>query len=251
MDEKGQWRSVKTLDQFWEMMSYRQECSAGRLVGFLWMVFSPGKSSDETLNDLEQPSQQGAAMKTDLITPGNSQQVENDLIGARLLPLHDPSPSDGLYSPPASSPIHLPELRPGGWTSGNSSSMFSDAGPQQAPEMVNVTKGELVLDEGQYDTLMEFLLQTDFAGEALAEKSSRGWIDKACELSGVTSFGLHICGEHDLPQPGPDQPSTQTSPCVNVLTGIKKRKAEQSEPQPPSTAINVLSAGLVRKKAKS
>ncbi|KAK2733700.1 hypothetical protein FQN57_001980 [Myotisia sp. PD_48] len=37
----GTWRSVKTLEQFWEMMAYRQECSAGRLVGFLWMVVQP------------------------------------------------------------------------------------------------------------------------------------------------------------------------------------------------------------------
>src|SRR5208282_769802 len=35
----GEWRSVKTLDQFWEMMAFRQECSAGRLVGFIWIVF--------------------------------------------------------------------------------------------------------------------------------------------------------------------------------------------------------------------
>lgn len=37
----GQWRSVKSLDQFWEMMTFRQECSAGRLVGFLWLVVNP------------------------------------------------------------------------------------------------------------------------------------------------------------------------------------------------------------------
>ncbi|KAE8152504.1 histone acetylation protein-domain-containing protein [Aspergillus avenaceus] len=37
----GQWRSVKSLDQFWEMMSFRQECSAGRLVGFLWLIVNP------------------------------------------------------------------------------------------------------------------------------------------------------------------------------------------------------------------
>lgn len=40
-EESGQWRSVKSLDQFWEMMSFRQECSAGRLVGFLWVVVNP------------------------------------------------------------------------------------------------------------------------------------------------------------------------------------------------------------------
>ncbi|KAL4895988.1 histone acetylation protein-domain-containing protein [Aspergillus ambiguus] len=40
-ENAGQWRSVKSLEQFWEMMSFRQECSAGRLVGFLWLVINP------------------------------------------------------------------------------------------------------------------------------------------------------------------------------------------------------------------
>ncbi|EFR00902.1 hypothetical protein MGYG_03905 [Nannizzia gypsea CBS 118893] len=45
LKNSGRWHSVKTLDQFWEMMSYRQECSAGRLVGFLWMVVKPSPST--------------------------------------------------------------------------------------------------------------------------------------------------------------------------------------------------------------
>ena len=39
IDDRGQWRTVKSLPQFWEMMEYRQECAAGRLVGFMWVVF--------------------------------------------------------------------------------------------------------------------------------------------------------------------------------------------------------------------
>ncbi|KAL1981582.1 hypothetical protein VTN96DRAFT_2461 [Rasamsonia emersonii] len=51
----GQWRSVKTLDQFWEMMSFRQECSAGRLVGFLWLVINPPGllNSDDLSNQMQ------------------------------------------------------------------------------------------------------------------------------------------------------------------------------------------------------
>ncbi|KAL9001750.1 MAG: hypothetical protein Q9188_005289 [Gyalolechia gomerana] len=32
----GKWRSVGSLEEFWELMAFRQECSSGRLVGFLW-----------------------------------------------------------------------------------------------------------------------------------------------------------------------------------------------------------------------
>ncbi|KAF2455608.1 histone acetylation protein-domain-containing protein [Lineolata rhizophorae] len=38
---KGRWKSVTSLDGFWELMAFRQECSSGRLVGFVWVVFEP------------------------------------------------------------------------------------------------------------------------------------------------------------------------------------------------------------------
>lgn len=40
----GRWTSVKSLDHFWEAMAFRQECAAGRLVGFIWAVFQPKDS---------------------------------------------------------------------------------------------------------------------------------------------------------------------------------------------------------------
>lgn len=40
IDTHGRWKDIKTLEQFWETMEYRQECAAGRLVGFIWVVFS-------------------------------------------------------------------------------------------------------------------------------------------------------------------------------------------------------------------
>lgn len=35
----GAWKSVRNLDQFWDMMAFRQECSSGQLTGFIWVVF--------------------------------------------------------------------------------------------------------------------------------------------------------------------------------------------------------------------
>ena len=54
----GQWKSVKTLDQFWEFMAFRQECSSGRIVGFIWVVITPPKPSipEEDENTLSQQS---------------------------------------------------------------------------------------------------------------------------------------------------------------------------------------------------
>lgn len=40
---RGQgWRNCRTIEQFWELMSFRQECSLGRCVGFLWIVLEGG-----------------------------------------------------------------------------------------------------------------------------------------------------------------------------------------------------------------
>lgn len=50
----GQWRSVKSVDQFWEMMAFRQECSAGRVVGFLWVVIEP-PSNERSAQESEEP----------------------------------------------------------------------------------------------------------------------------------------------------------------------------------------------------
>src|SRR5690606_5881540 len=33
------WNSIHNLDQFWDLMSFRQECSLGHNVGFMWLVF--------------------------------------------------------------------------------------------------------------------------------------------------------------------------------------------------------------------
>ena len=41
VSDNGNWSSVPSLNAFWDLMQYRQECAAGRLVGFLWGVFTP------------------------------------------------------------------------------------------------------------------------------------------------------------------------------------------------------------------
>src|SRR5262249_43950856 len=51
----GHWRSVRSLEQFWELMAFRQECSSGRLVGFIWLVFTPARY-DESAKDIDSPA---------------------------------------------------------------------------------------------------------------------------------------------------------------------------------------------------
>lgn len=55
IDGNGQWRDIRSLQQFWETMEYRQECGAGRLVGFVWVVFDTGRGSADAPDAVPPP----------------------------------------------------------------------------------------------------------------------------------------------------------------------------------------------------
>ena len=117
---EGRWRSVKSLEQFWEMMSYRQECSAGRLVGFIWVVINPPKAdkgiTQSTIGaDDFNPSTGGNPDAPPLPTPAQSQQIQQPESTATttdnlfegnpssdLDPLPDQKPVSPAASPPTS-----------------------------------------------------------------------------------------------------------------------------------------------------
>ncbi len=276
----GHWRSVKNLDQFWEMMSYRQECSAGRLVGFLWMVFSPGQASHASLKELDEqldteyPVQESASLPSPgMLTPASSQQAQQvpSTAEERLRPGSGLTPD--LNSPPPSSPLEMIETGP---TEVVSQATTTDlpliitpaenggqediSSTQNAPPQLPQTQGELFLNADQYQTLMDFLLQqTDFAGDELAAQSTRGWVQKAMELAGASTFGRAVQGQHVVAAQTNGAESSVAAPQVNVLTGVrKKRKAEEtldgsssSSTATSTPTVNALSAGLIRKKPKS
>ena len=81
----GKWRSVQSMEQFWEMMAFRQECAAGRLVGFIWGVFTPSGL-------LEQPHVDGIKAFQSSIKNNNSSIT-------LPIPLHSQS-EETIYSPP-------------------------------------------------------------------------------------------------------------------------------------------------------
>ncbi|KAF2864592.1 hypothetical protein K470DRAFT_254224 [Piedraia hortae CBS 480.64] len=44
----GQWANIRSLDQFWTAMEFRQECSSGRMVGFIWVLYTPHLALEAT-----------------------------------------------------------------------------------------------------------------------------------------------------------------------------------------------------------
>ncbi len=266
VDENGNWRSVKNLDQFWEFLSHRQECSAGRLVGFLWLFLSQGQTKPTSprelqhTNDARTPPRPMARSR--LITPVNSQQLANGFTDQEA-----PAPAvlellPDLNSSPPSSPIQAPDQAPSPQPTHEAEAPAEPESPANMTfSVVRETQGEVVINTDLYQALMDYLLQTDFAGENRAIEATKSWIDRVFELSGATSFGRPVlgCATPILPQTTAAVDSSLSSH-INVLTGIrKKRKADvtedgtiQSDPQEFATApiVNIIASGLLRKKPK-
>ena len=118
----GKWRSVRSLAQFWELMAFRQECAAGRLVGFLWGVFEPrtlrGRPFEARAVDDGAKQSNGepdAQREPQLPTPAASQlpalELEQDS-RQPLQTLRSTPQADGLPSPLPSSQPRPPSPEP-------------------------------------------------------------------------------------------------------------------------------------------
>jgi regulator of Ty1 transposition protein 109 len=257
-DESGQWRSIKTIEQFWEMMSYRQECSAGRLVGFIWVVFGKQKTLEkqDEINDQTEAQEQRVDPTAAMIpTPGqlqfngNSTSVNPGITSAELEAITLPG------SPPPSSPIKplyehcTPEAAD---HDAEAAEQYYDEKKTLPISWPEETRGGLIVSLEQYDTLIDHLLQLDFSSREDAEEGTSSLIAKAVELAG--SFGgISITGRKaSLESTGSASMPQENG--VNILTGMrKKRKVDMAEEfssglQPK---VNTLSAGLIRKKAKT
>ena len=242
----GEWRSVKTMDQFWEMMSYRQECSAGRLVGFIWVVFSP-RSAEKGLGPPDQHTTgsflSDASDVGPLPTPANSQRLTSEqalpggLTNDNLLPI-----AHSTTSPP-SSPI--PELRE---ESVDNVCKESNGGPPAAEVSTGLTPGQASISAIDYEILIEDLLEMDFAGSEMGVQSTRKWLELVANKAGVPSFGVEVVGKRkqDVVCNGTPNNSSQ----VNMLTGVKKKRKVDQADGATTPSAQLLSTTLVRKKPK-
>lgn len=275
MQNLGTWKSVKTLDTFWEVMGFRQECSSGRMTGFIWVVFDdesgedtePRTPPDAALRPPETPSKrprvdvspnttprklfpsktEPAAVKVHGSSEENMRMRKRKKKKKRLrgivvprLPRIKTEQRNYLIDRPASSKYYS-------WT----------------PE----GRGVKIVDESGYKRTVELLLHLDFATLDKATGSSRRWIAEA----GMGSlWSVEVTGARELPSPSRKGQADQAPPHINNLSGLVKRKRSdttgsesqtgkdgQSEPQmlnpqgrEEHPVVNMLGSGLVRKKPK-
>ncbi|RKL07626.1 hypothetical protein BFJ71_g2226 [Fusarium oxysporum] len=240
MKTQGSWKSVKTLDMFWEMMAFRQECSSGRMTGFIWLVFDdkePEPAANESFPSTNPPSTPKAQRITQItptttprkLFPSKNQpetktkkkkkkKQKKKLTGPIIprKPQIKRAKHNYLLDRPAITAYYS-------WT----------------PE----GRGEKIVDEATYKRIVELLLHLDFATLNKAVGSTRRWLS---EGGGGGKWGVVVSGTRETPT----QTAHGRENGVNNLTGLVKRKRTDSTVDESQNKVNVLGAGLVKKKPK-
>ncbi|KAI5196807.1 hypothetical protein E4T39_07628 [Aureobasidium subglaciale] len=245
----GMWKSIRTLDQFWDTMAFRQECSSGRMVGFIWLVFTPTQPSIRSLEDT-----------VTHLTPATSFSAD-DLLGADLVfSSHESfgqaskvcrsSPRKTSRRKRLSGPIvpRQPKIK------SSSSNMSSRSDKTISKEWPEAARGQIVLEHTSYTRVHDLLLRLDFSSVEAATGSTRKWLAEVAAISNPTAdWGKEITGSHQLAHSEPVAKSGQVNDISSMLVR-KKRKNTDEQAQPlaavETPAVNILSASMIRKKPK-
>lgn len=262
----GQWRSVRSLDQFWEMMSFRQECSAGRLVGFLWLVVNP----PGLLNSITMASQTCSSVGADQVNSGATESKEtlnyDEQQGSSSLHAPIDAPVAFTATVSASEQQQQPNTTPlfdhhpiGSSAELRSKGQAADANPFYWPE---AGRGHVVLSDDDYKKMMNSFLDS-FYDEKEVVTSTKSYVDLVACLADQLLWGKRIVGNGT-----PESISTQSLQPSNILDLglVRKRKKPDAEAgktattgeeqtssrsQDTSQGVNMLKASLVRKKKKT
>ena len=275
----GRWRSVKSLKQFWEMMSFRQECSSGRLVGFIWVVFTPRDLLGDKfkIDTALASSPRHAAAETVLPTSAPSQAQPSTFVrpemvllsnSAHDIPITPPRFSQPRLEEPATDiPDASPKPEIDRKTNLRAEPLIMhpkdtiDPSAQQPDKALSSwpqsSRGEIVLLEKEYARTHKLLLQLDFCSEEATERSTKTWNDAIAAVAGAKNCGQPVVGKISVSEEM--QSSATTAPVLLTAGLLRKKKRinggdesnpERVEGRNGDAKANVLAEGLVRKKAK-
>ncbi|KAI1305635.1 hypothetical protein F5Y03DRAFT_355401 [Xylaria venustula] len=261
----GGWKTPKTLDQFWDMMAFRQECSSGRMTGFVWLVFEPHQASTHSSNQDPTTTRPDPTVTT-LPTPTASFSGTPHHADPLSTPKRPGRDNVSSLETPISSPSKLASsgTKPLRQKCGVRKILKGPIVPRQPrvkthrakyPDKIETPhyywpeagRGQVVLDDNGYQRAVELLLHLEFRGLEQAIASTSRWTG---EVNMGDDWALPVVGEKVvLAQPASDAPLKT----VNNLTGSiqRKRKSEdESSKEQQSAPVNSLGGGLLRKKVK-
>ncbi|GAQ09448.1 histone acetyltransferase rtt109 [Aspergillus lentulus] len=263
-ENSGHWRSVKSLAQFWEMMAFRQECSAGRLVGFLWLVINP----PGLVNSVQMTSSRVASRDVENVV-SKSAETTHDVTKQKDEVASASSSASAPSQPPTS------DLQTSSITQPSASSSDTHATVQQAtgPSAFfwpDSGRGHAVLSEEDYKAAINFLIDQDFDTKHKAIASTKAWAEKVASLADQLWVGQRVEGRNATTELS--QKPTDAATVISTVF-VRKRKTADAESDKPgevrgapgdseaasatpvqpnqAPSVNVLNANLVRKKKKT
>lgn len=278
------WKSIKTVEQFWDTMAFRSECSAGRMVGFIWIIFTPKSPATTVTSSIRNGQSTVMSIRGQVSEPDHSEPVPSTNFSIPITPTTSFNISSQICQP--SSPIRDIELPSASQQSTISSKHASTpkrrkkkklSGPivprqprvktenknylLDRPEMTAYyiwrpeCRGQIIVDENDYKRTTGLLLHLQFDDLEKAVSSSTRWVNEV--RSGAwgsmrDAWGQEIIGTKVVEVRS--QVSVAGVQTLNLGLVRKKRKPGAEEPKvapvEPSQQVNVIPAMIVRKKPK-
>ncbi|KAI1429642.1 hypothetical protein F5Y12DRAFT_727234 [Xylaria sp. FL1777] len=261
----GGWKTPKTLDQFWEMMAFRQECSSGRMTGFIWLVFEPTQTSlfpQKQHSNTMSSNPVAATLPTPTASFSDPTDHADSLSTLEKTPENNTTSLETLISSPLKSTAARSKLarrkrraqkklkgriiprQPRVKTFRAQYFKKTETPYYYWPEE---GRGQVVLNDNGYKRAVELLLHLEFKGLEHAIASTSRWIG---EVNMGEDWALPVVGEKVVLA---QSASNAALKAVNNLTGPiqRKRKSEDEvSNKKQSPTVNTLGEGLLRKKVK-
>ena len=247
-EEKGLWRSIQTVEQFWDMMAYRQECSSGHITGFAWIVLEPygwAKKNEATV-----------VSPTDTVISPNASFDTTTV----TQPLTPPKRRDTLTgATPKTSPLKVSA------TPGSTQLTPSKGSPSKAKDKKRMLKGPIrsrmprvkrharnyvpdipvttsyyywppegrgtrIVAEADYKRSVDLLTKLDFETLELATTSTRRWIN---EVGGGQKWASEVVGRRHIDAAA----IAPAAVAINNMTNLVRKKQRAAE-QPATNKAN-------------
>lgn len=254
--KSSRWKSISDLERFWEAMEFRQECSSGRVVGFLWLVVRPPSSEiaqESSLFDRESSPSRNPTQAT------NSQDSQTSTSSRKSTT--STTNKTQKRRKPLSGPIisRAPRLK------GSSSNISATSNPDSTS--AGASRNGPVLTQEGYDSAMQILLNLDFSTAAAAAHSTAKWVAEVSRMAGVRGEEWALeCEGSAVVEVGGGGVGGGGGQATNDLGGLvrrKKRKVDDGEAgqasgdhatkevEPAAAAAAGVNVLVGRKKAKN
>ncbi|KAL5117388.1 hypothetical protein ACEQ8H_004704 [Pleosporales sp. CAS-2024a] len=216
----GMWKSVKTLDQFWDFMAFRQECSSGRIVGFIWIVISPAQPSIPE-EDKDEPSQQSVSQS--FSQPGSQDSVQSP---RKRRQVRRKAKSKTEYG---TIPLRLPRIKQTvsdlSWTSSTRNKSCSRDIPESSSyyKWPASSRGAICFSAKDYNRAHEILIHLNFCSRASTAKATKRWKEELAVLGGVDTWGWSVVGKKEAVAASNQAGNANGAAQVTTVMGVRKK----------------------------